>query len=201
MFSQRVSGLLPTVAAAALLTLSAGSGAQAATGRTWGEAALLPGIATLNNGGAELTNLSCGSAGNCAAIGYYTYGAGQEQAFVASEVNGIWNPARPVPGITALGHAGRGFQPDYLSALSCARSGYCVAAGSYQEKDVGNEAFLVSAVNGVWGKAEEVPGTAALNRDGDAHLFAVSCPSAGNCSADQQWQLCRDRWFVLPVSR
>jgi hypothetical protein len=37
--------------------------------------------------------------------------------------------------------------------------------------------------NGVWGKAEEVPGAAALNTGGQALVFSVSCASPGNCSA------------------
>ena len=35
----------------------------------------------------------------------------------------------------------------------------------------------------VWGTAEEVPGTAALNQGGDANFNAMSCAAAGNCSA------------------
>ncbi|HEY1914632.1 MAG TPA: hypothetical protein VGH27_03560 [Streptosporangiaceae bacterium] len=196
MFPRWVSGPRPrairpglvtilTAASAALLALSAGSGAQAATttGGTWGKATLLPGIAALNSGAAELTHLSCGSPGNCAAAGYYTYGSQHQQAFVASQVDGQWQAAEPVPGISALGHGGRSFEPDYLYAVSCTRSGYCVAVGDYLQKGVGDEAFLVSAVNGAWGKAEEVPGTADLNQGGDAYLSAVSCSAAGNCSA------------------
>ena len=33
------------------------------------------------------------------------------------------------------------------------------------------------------GTAEEVPGTAALNRGGNATIASVSCASAGNCNA------------------
>jgi hypothetical protein len=36
---------------------------------------------------------------------------------------------------------------------------------------------------GTWGTAIEVPGTAALNKDGDAAINSVSCATAGNCSA------------------
>jgi hypothetical protein len=43
--------------------------------------------------------------------------------------------------------------------------------------------FVISERNGVWRKAIEVPGTAALNKGGDAGLASVSCPSAGNCTA------------------
>jgi hypothetical protein len=42
---------------------------------------------------------------------------------------------------------------------------------------------VVSQANGTWGAAIEVPGTAALNRGGDAEIASVSCASPGNCSA------------------
>src|SRR5215471_14687547 len=36
---------------------------------------------------------------------------------------------------------------------------------------------------GTWGRAQEVPGTAALNTGGSAETLTVSCGAAGNCSA------------------
>jgi hypothetical protein len=36
---------------------------------------------------------------------------------------------------------------------------------------------------GAWGKAEAVPGLAALNTGGNAAVTSVSCARAGNCSA------------------
>src|ERR1700733_9279946 len=36
---------------------------------------------------------------------------------------------------------------------------------------------------GSWGTGIEVPGTAALNQDGDSEVTSVSCATAGNCSA------------------
>ena len=45
------------------------------------------------------------------------------------------------------------------------------------------EAFVVSQVGGTWHKAIEVPGTAVLNKGGQAHILSVSCTSAGHCSA------------------
>src|SRR5215469_3818735 len=38
-----------------------------------------------------------------------------------------------------------------------------------------------------WGKAEEVPGTATLNKGGSAAIYSVSCASAGNCSAGGEY--------------
>src|SRR5262249_17778188 len=37
--------------------------------------------------------------------------------------------------------------------------------------------------NGTWGTAIEVPGSGALNKDGNAIVSSVSCASAGNCAA------------------
>jgi hypothetical protein len=66
--------------------------------------------------------------------------------------------------------------------VSCASAGNCSAGGTYSSNR-GWQAFVVSQVNGTWGTAEEVPGTAVLN-DGDrAAINSVSCASAGNCSA------------------
>lgn len=40
-----------------------------------------------------------------------------------------------------------------------------------------------AASGGIWRKAIEVPGMAALNRDDNGQTTAVSCASAGNCAA------------------
>jgi hypothetical protein len=39
------------------------------------------------------------------------------------------------------------------------------------------------ALGSTWGTAKEIPGTAALNKGGDAQITSVSCASAGHCSA------------------
>ena len=44
------------------------------------------------------------------------------------------------------------------------------------------QVFVASEVNGTWQDAIEVPGTATLNQGGDAHVYSVSCATAGNCS-------------------
>jgi Bacterial Ig-like domain (group 3) len=40
-----------------------------------------------------------------------------------------------------------------------------------------------TAAGGSWGKAQEVPGSAALNAGGAARVSSVSCASAGYCAA------------------
>jgi hypothetical protein len=59
----------------------------------------VPGSGMLNKGGAAgVESVSCASAGNCAAGGYYEHSSVNLQAFVVSERNGTWGTARQVPG-------------------------------------------------------------------------------------------------------
>jgi hypothetical protein len=44
--------------------------------------------------------------------------------------------------------------------------------------------FVVSEKNGVWGRAIEVPGLAALEGRLGGDVFSLSCASADNCAAD-----------------
>jgi hypothetical protein len=147
---------------------------------TWGNAEPVPGLAALNQGGAQVSSISCPSRGNCAATGYYTKsissgGASFTAGFVVSQVNGTWGQATEIPGLTAYY---QGHPLAQSSTISCGSAGNCVAGG-YQWVTVANrnhmQAFLVSQVNGVWGKARAVTGAGPIT--------SVSCPSAGNCTA------------------
>jgi len=147
---------------------------------TWHTAIQVPGVAALNTGGNANISLSCASAGNCSAGGYYTTdSSGHTEAFVVSQVNGTWHAARKVPGTARLNRTGNAG----VSSVSCFSAGNCVAGGSYKDGSFNYQAFVVSQVNGIWRTATEVPGTAALNQRGNAGVTSVSCASAGNCSA------------------
>jgi hypothetical protein len=147
---------------------------------TWGTAIEVPGTATLNAGGSGgASSVSCASAGNCLVGGTYAPNRRHLQAFVASEQNGTWGTAREVPGTGAL-NAG-GFAHVY--AVSCASVGNCGVAGGYTDSSGNGQAYVVNQVGGIWGKAEQVPGTAALENGGSTQIVAMSCASAGNCSA------------------
>src|SRR5260221_12913212 len=91
---------------------------------TWRAGIEVPGTGALNKGGDAVVNsLSCGSAGNCTAVGHYTDGSGHQQAFVASETNGTWHAAIEVPGTAALNKGGRAA----VSSVSCPSAGDCAA--------------------------------------------------------------------------
>ena len=133
----------------------------------------------LNAGGsAQVTSVSCASAGNCSAGGSYTDGGHHEQAFVVSQKNGTWGPARRVPGTAALNTGGSA----QVTSVSCASAGNCSAGGTYQQTlPNGIRGFVAGEVHGRWSAAIEVPGTAASPPF--TPVDSMSCGSAGNCSA------------------
>jgi hypothetical protein len=131
----------------------------------------VPGVGALNRGGgANVTSVSCASAGNCSAGGYYTDISGGEQAFVVNQTKGVWGTAEEVPGTASLNT----FHLAQISSMSCRANGYCSAGGYYYALG-GQHAFVVDETNGTWGSAAAVPGAGAIT--------SLSCTSAGNCGA------------------
>ena len=146
----------------------------------WRKAIEVPGTATLNTGGlAQVSSVSCASAGNCTAGGSYRDGSGNTQAFVAGQRHGRWRKAIKVPGTAALNTGGFAA----VNSVSCASAGNCVTGGYYERRHRARQAFVASQRNGRWRTAIEVPGTGALNAGRDAQVVSVSCASAGNCAA------------------
>jgi hypothetical protein len=134
--------------------------------------------AGLNHGSAGISSVSCATARNCTAGGGYTRADGYQQAFVVSAASGTWGTAEKVPGTRSSSKAGQA----EIHSLSCASAGNC-SAGGQTGAQYYQHAFVVSATNGTWGTAEQVPGLAALNQGKDAAVDSVSCATAGDCSA------------------
>jgi hypothetical protein len=98
------------------------------TNGVWGQAIRVPGLDALNRDSAQFyldISVSCGSSGNCAAVGTYGYPYGS--GYVASEKNGTWGRVIKVPGLRALNTGG---DAEVLS-VSCAAAGSCAAGGYY----------------------------------------------------------------------
>jgi hypothetical protein len=93
----------------------------------------------LNKGGviAGAASVSCPSAGNCAAGGQYTDSAGNQQAFLVTERNGVWQSARETA--AALDKGGNAA----VGAVSCPTVSSCTAAGYYSAAGV-MHAFVVA---------------------------------------------------------
>jgi hypothetical protein len=154
------------------------------TGGRWANAAEVRGSAALNVGGyARILSLSCSSAGNCGAGGWYQSkprlpGSGYNsfQAFVVAEKNGRWAKAEEVPGLQALNPT---YFPDAETvSVSCASQGNCTAGGFYNGVHAYDQhPFMVSETNGRWGRLT-VP---RVSVDGGGS--SVSCWRAGDCVA------------------
>jgi hypothetical protein len=71
-----------------------------------------------------------------------------------------------------------GFIDPYIESVSCASPGNCAAGGTYGDRINHIQAFVVAERAGRWGRAVEVPGTAALNTGGFAGHLGV-LPVAG----------------------
>lgn len=147
---------------------------------TWSEAIAVPGLAALNKGGdAQVSSVSCASAGSCVAGGSYQSSKGQ-RGFVAVERNGRWGKATAVPGLAALNKGGRSTQ---VLAVSCTRAGHCAAGGYYSDRSHRRQGFVTSEDNGHWGTPIPLPGLATFNKGGFAEVSSLSCPPSGKCAA------------------
>jgi hypothetical protein len=138
--------------------------------------------------------VSCPSAGNCAAGGYYqTYnppgtGYNSFQAFVVSEHNGRWARAEEVPGIEPL--APPPDENNSVLSVSCAAAGNCTAGGYWWGECNGKpgticaNGFVLSEVNGRWHRL--------VQPRGGGPVSSVSCWHAGACTAAG--------WSQMPAS-
>jgi hypothetical protein len=177
-------GVLTGMANVPAAAAPSGIAGAASPATTWDKAIEVPGTATLDQGGsAQLTSVSCGSAGNCGGGGFYADSSGY-QAFVVSETNGTWGAAIEVPGTAARNTQGRAA----IASVSCPSAGNCVAGGYYADKPGGPvtqplQPFVVTETNGTWGTAVAVPGSGTVNKGLGNEITSVSCASVGNCSA------------------
>lgn len=145
-------------------------------------AAVLPGNASAFPSGL-VSEVACVSSGNCTAIGTYTDASGDVEGMTLTETHSVWRRALPMamPGGAATNpHAFfYGF-----GGLDCPSIGNCSAGGQYLVGTSTYEGFFINEVNGTWRPATELllpTGAQMAGKNGG--VVAVSCRSAGNCSA------------------
>src|SRR6266705_1580386 len=139
-------------ASATAMTGMARPAASAAAGQL-STARQVPGLNALNAGGnARVNSVSCGSPGNCAAVGAYTDASGNLLPFVADEKNGTWGSAQTLDFATITTKP----KAEALS-VSCASTGNCSAVGYINPAGV-VAAFTADEKGGTWGRAVLIPG-------------------------------------------
>jgi hypothetical protein len=144
---------------------------------TWRPAISVPGLAALQAQDAQLVSVSCGSQGNCAAVGSYN----EQNALAVSEVNGTWGNA------VALRSPAHALPQGQAGTVSCTRGGYCAAGGFYFVDRAGHtQAFIATGAFGSWSKEKQVPGIARLGAD--STTVSLSCSAPGDCAAGGSYQ-------------
>ena len=89
-------------------------------------------------GNAWINSVSCSSDGNCVAGGFYQDGSGNTQAFVVSEVAGVWGTPSEVAGSLNVGGN------VWINSVSCSADGNCAAGGYYKDGSGDTQALVVS---------------------------------------------------------
>src|SRR5437763_367061 len=161
------------LAGGVLLALAAQSSEAFAASWAPGLEAGLPANAALTPI-AYLTSVSCASAGNCSAVGYYYDGSVSQQGLLLTETAGTW-----ATGVEASPPANAGSNPAvHANSASCAAAGNCSAVGSYTDNARHGQGLLLTETTGIAAAPPASAGPAPA-----ARAASVSCASAGNCSA------------------
>jgi hypothetical protein len=170
-------------------------------GGTWraGLSLLAPGSAS-NFAGATLSEVSCASAGNCAAVGTFNATGGPVQMLVDNETNSTWGRASEVqlPSSAAT-------NPHVLlygfSGVSCPSAGNCTTGAQYRDKAGNYQGLLVNEINGHWqtGTQLTLP-TGALQAGKNGGVVSVSCVAAGDCSAGAAYEDSSGNYQALVVN-
>jgi hypothetical protein len=143
------------------------------SGGSWGTAQEVPGSTALHVAGyADITSVSCESAGDCVAGGDYT-DSSRLQAFVVDESGGSWGTAQQVPGSAALNTGGSAL----VRSVSCASAGICAAGGRYTDSSGHHQAFVVDE-RWVTGTAMSLSAPAVTYGDEQAEQVTIAVSSA-----------------------
>lgn len=159
----------------------------AAGASTWTPAQ--PIALSLNLGGyAQVNSVACGAPGDCLAGGSFDDANNTRQAFVVSEVNGVWGTPTVLAGSLNVDGA-------QVSSVACDPSGHCVAGGYYEDAGTTTYAFVASDASGSW-IITTLP--SGLDPQG-SQINSVACDSVGHCVAGGSYQSAsdQDQAFVM----
>jgi hypothetical protein len=133
--------------------------------------------------GVTIYGLSCGSRGNCAAVGSYLDRKGNVESFIANEVHDRWGIAHKV---ALPANALKSGQNALVRSVSCPALGDCSAVGVYQDNDAVTArtvGFVINEVNGKWQRAREITTIEAPNINPFITINQVACSSNASCVA------------------
>jgi hypothetical protein len=143
----------------------------------------------------NLDSISCGSAGDCSAVGTYrATSAGNVEGLQLLQTNGTWSAATEAA-LPSSGATAAAADPDvYLPSVSCGATGICLAFGDYSLLSGGNAGLVLSDNGGSWTVSAVQPTGLADASHSPAYLQlgdwssggdygSVACPAQGLCVA------------------
>jgi len=127
----------------------------------------------------EFTSVSCPSASNCTAAGWFLSASGQQRSFIQTETDGQWAQGVPSSVSTNLPSLNQGF-----TSISCPSVGNCTAVGWSTVASGNNGAVIWSQSAGQWSglTTATIPSGAQGVNQNDG-FTAVSCSTASSCMA------------------
>ncbi len=186
-------GFLPTLSCLSVRDCVAGGDYATATGVTEGlivsetngvwraPISLVPPVEAGANPDVTIYDVSCGAAGNCAAVGSFLDRARNMMPFTANEVGGRWGRAVE---LTLPKNALVNGQSGELRGVDCSSADNCSAVGEYFDNYRAyprSQGFVASEVRGHWSKASEVTIAPKTNFNPFVSFAQLACSSAGNC--------------------
>jgi hypothetical protein len=84
-----------------------------------------------------------------------------------------------------------------VATCSAVLAGGTASAQGTSSGDGAASGVVTTAATSIWGTAEELPGSAELNKGGGAAIESVSCSAAGDCGAGGEYAVASDG--VLPM--
>jgi hypothetical protein len=142
---------------------------------------LVPPVGADANPDVTIFDVSCGAAGNCAAVGSYEDSAKNVVPFTANEVGGQWLRSRElVLPKNALVNGQDGGVRDVV----CVTANNCSAVGEYFDNYRAiprSQGFVATEVRGHWSVAAEVTLAEWANFNPFITFSQLACSSLGNC--------------------
>ena len=134
------------------------------------------------------------SSGNCVSGAFPA--SSQASASVTSTVG--WGLARPA----AFAEAVQSSSPETsFASVSCASPGNCTAVGEFNNSDGSREAFTMTSTNSAWALAQPAEFADGIQNDpANATFTAVSCATAGNCTAVGRFENSNNRDEVFTMT-
>ena len=165
--------------------LASAAGASATVLYGQGTPAVFPVGAQMASPNANFTSISCANSDNCTATGNFLDAVGDTRAFSQTMTGGVWDVAQPATFAAGVENSTRSSR---FSAVSCTSEGACTAAGTFLNTGNWFEAFTQTMTNGTWANGQRATFAGGVqNSHPDATFNAISCTSAGTCTAAGQF--------------